>query len=135
MRFIWPPLDKALETRKNKIAAGLAAAEEGEQKLFKARQEAEHLRKEALSEAQQILEQAEKRRVQILEEVRLEAQALQGHILKEGRARIQEETLQARRALEEEVVDLLELTCVQLLGREVKLKDHQHLLNQLGVSV
>ncbi len=39
MRFVWPPLSDALETRRKKIAEGLAAAERGqnEQRLAEER--------------------------------------------------------------------------------------------------
>ena len=33
MRFVWPPITKALEERQNKIAEGLAAAERGHKEL------------------------------------------------------------------------------------------------------
>ena len=33
MKFIWPPLIRAMEDRQQKIAAGLAAAERGQKEL------------------------------------------------------------------------------------------------------
>ncbi|MFM8453552.1 MAG: F0F1 ATP synthase subunit B [Gammaproteobacteria bacterium] len=133
MRFVWPPLNIALEARKEKIATGLAAAEEGEQKLIQARHEAEKLRHDAQIQAHQILEQAEKRKLQILEQARVHAQTLHENILKDGRLRIKEETQQAKQHLESQLIELLGSTCLKLLGREIKVQDHKALLGQFGV--
>ncbi|HZX79541.1 MAG TPA: F0F1 ATP synthase subunit B, partial [Lysobacter sp.] len=36
MKFIWPPLNKAIEERQQKIAEGLAAAEQSQKNLAQA---------------------------------------------------------------------------------------------------
>ena len=39
MKFIWPPLNRAIEERQKKIADGLAAADRGEHALEEAKKE------------------------------------------------------------------------------------------------
>ena len=41
MKFVWPPISKALEERKQKIAEGLSAADRAERDLVLARQQAQ----------------------------------------------------------------------------------------------
>src|SRR3989338_9394725 len=58
MKYIWPPVIKAMEERQKKIAEGLAAAERGKHELELAhRKVAEQLR-DAKTQAAEILEQA-----------------------------------------------------------------------------
>lgn len=43
MKFVWPPIVKALDERANKIAEGLSAAERGKADLEKAEKKAEEV--------------------------------------------------------------------------------------------
>ena len=49
MKFVWPPIVKAMQDRQDKIAAGLAAAEQGEQALQVATQQIANQMQEAKS--------------------------------------------------------------------------------------
>ena len=59
MKFVWPPILKALEERKAKIADGLAAAERGVHEQALAQQRATEVLKEAKQQAAKIIGQAE----------------------------------------------------------------------------
>ena len=70
MKFVWPPLMKALDDRAKKIADGLEAAEQGKQALdASSRQAADEVDK-ARNRAAEIISQAEKRSVQMIEEAK-----------------------------------------------------------------
>src|SRR5258706_11051750 len=61
VKFVWPPLMKAIEQRQRQIAEGLAAAERGKQDLeLAAKRAAEELQR-ARIQAGEIISQAEKR--------------------------------------------------------------------------
>src|SRR5205807_10357115 len=60
MKWIWPLILGAMEERSRKIAAGLAAAEEGEKELSEARSKAETIVREARERARHIIEQAQR---------------------------------------------------------------------------
>src|SRR5690606_41630563 len=66
MKFIWPPLNAAIEERQKKIAEGLAAAERSQQDLAQAQQSADAALREARVKANEIIEQAHQRGNQIV---------------------------------------------------------------------
>ena len=70
MKYVWPPLQKAMADRQAQIAEGLAAAERGkhEQELA-AKRSADALR-EAKEKSAEFVAQAEKRAQQIVEEAK-----------------------------------------------------------------
>jgi F-type H+-transporting ATPase subunit b len=70
VKFVWPPLLKAIETRQKEIADGLAAAQEGRSALEVAAKKSEAALTEAKQKASEIIGQAEKRASQIIEEAK-----------------------------------------------------------------
>src|SRR5258706_8446801 len=75
VKFIWPPLMKAIEQRQKQIAEGLAAAERGKQDLeLAAKRSAEELQR-ARAQAGEIISQAEKRRAAVVAKNKTAAQA------------------------------------------------------------
>ena len=61
MKFIWPPLIKALDERRKKIADGLAAADRGNRSLDDAQKKIAQLDAEARARAQALMAETEKR--------------------------------------------------------------------------
>src|SRR2546421_1567569 len=70
VKFVWPHMLRAIETRQKTIADGLAAAEQGRRSLELSSREAESAIKEARSRAAEIVSQAEKRATQLIDEGR-----------------------------------------------------------------
>jgi F-type H+-transporting ATPase subunit b len=70
MKFIWPPLIKALDERRKKIADGLAAADRGKHELELAAKRASETLHESKQKAAEIIAQAEKRAAQIVDEAK-----------------------------------------------------------------
>jgi len=83
MKFVWPPIMKAMQERAQRIADGLAAADEGRRKFT----QAEQLFQEKLTEGKQqsavILAQAHKRGDEMIEEAKSTARVEGGHLLLE----------------------------------------------------
>src|SRR5262245_52855491 len=73
IKFVWPPLLRAIETRQKTIADGLAAAEQGRKSLETSSRQAEQAVQDARGRAADILAQAEKRAAQIVDEARSNA--------------------------------------------------------------
>ena len=61
MKYIWPPLIRAIDDRRKKIADGLAAAERGYKELQSANGEAQIIVNEAREKALKIVDQANRR--------------------------------------------------------------------------
>ena len=70
MKFVWPPLIRALDERAKKIADGLAAAERGTLSLRDAEAKAQHLETEARARGAEILAQAERRALALIDEAK-----------------------------------------------------------------
>ncbi len=131
MRFIWPPIMNALETRRIKIADGLAAGERGHHAQELSRQRAvEHI-KEAKGEASDIILQAQKRASEIIDEAKGDARIEAERIVIGANAEIEQETNRAREQLRQEVVALAIVGAEKVLQREVDKKVHASVLNKL----
>ena len=73
MKFVWPPLAKAMEERQDKIADGLSAAERGRKELELAQHRVKDELKQAKVQSADIIEKANKRAAQLIEEAKEEA--------------------------------------------------------------
>ena len=61
MKFVWPPITKALDERQKRIADGLAAAEKGQKALIEASSRGDESLKAARAQAQDIVAAARDR--------------------------------------------------------------------------
>src|SRR5260221_10398331 len=75
VKFVWPPLLRAIETRQKTIADGLAEAERGRSSLSDAQKQTEVILKDARSRAQEILAVAEKSASLRIEESKSQAKS------------------------------------------------------------
>lgn len=135
MKFIWPPLIAAIETRQRKIAEGLASAEKGEKTLAEAHAAATEIVKEARVQANKIVDQASRRSNELVEEARGTAIAEGQRLISEARQEVGVETSRARQQLSKEVAALAVAGASKLLGREIDAKAHADLLEQLAVEI
>ena len=131
MKYIWPPVMKALEERKKTIADGLAAAERGKREHELSEKKATEIIKEAKGQAQDILANAEKRRAEIVEEAKIEAKDEGERILASARAEIEQEAHRAREALRAQLASLVVAGAGQILNREIDSGAHSKMLDEL----
>ena len=135
MKFVWPPIVKALNDRKTRIAEGLAAADEGLRAKEKAEEEVEERLKEAREQAKDILANAKKQAEGVVEEARNEARSESERILKAARAEIDQQVHQAREELRKQVVTIALDGAQQVLMREVDSKAHSETLEKLAANL
>jgi len=131
MKFIWPPLIKALEERQKKIADGLAAAERGSKSLDDAQRKIAQLEAEARAKAQAIVAETEKRAAAIVEEARVQAKAEGERLVAAARQEAEQEVQRAKGVLRDQVATLAVAGAEQILRREVNAQVHADLLSQL----
>ncbi|MGD8380249.1 MAG: F0F1 ATP synthase subunit B [Gammaproteobacteria bacterium] len=132
MKFVWPPLMKAMQERQEKIADGLAAAERGTRDLELAQERAAELLKEAREQAAEVLNQANRRSAQILDEAKSDARAEGERLVAAARAQIDQEISRARETLREEVAKIAVSGASRILEREIDAKAHAEMLDQLA---
>ena len=113
MKFVWPPLMKALDERAQKIAEGLAAADRGKAEMAA----------------------AEKRSQGIVEDAKKQATEEAARIVAAARADAEAQSGKARDALRAEVATLAVKGAEQILKREINAAAHADLLNQLKAEL
>ena len=135
MKFVWPPIMSALETRKKLIADGLAAADRGKHELELAAKKAGDNMREAKATAAEVIVQAEKRAAQMVEEAKTAAREEGERQLAAAQANIAQETNRARESLREQVAALAMAGAEKILRREVNAQTHADLLGQLKAEL
>jgi F-type H+-transporting ATPase subunit b len=135
MRFIWPPLLRAIETRQKTIADGLAEAERGRSSLADAQKQTEQILREARSRAQELVAAAEKSAHERIEESKSAAKAEGERIVAAARAQIEQEVQAARQQLREQVAALAVTGAERILQREVDARAHAQMLDQLKAQI
>ena len=135
MKFVWPPLLRAIEGRQKQIAEGLAAAERGKQDLAQAEKRAAEELQRARAQAGEILTQAEKRGVAMVEEAKAAAKAEAERVVASAKAEIEQEVFRAREALRAQVSVLAVTGAEKILKREVDAKAHAQLLSGLEAEL
>ena len=131
VKFVWPHMLRAIETRQKTIADGLAAAEQGRRALETSSRQAEQTIQEARSRAAEILAQAEKRSAQMIDEARGAAKEEAGREKAAAKAEIDQERTRAREQLRDQVASLAVAGAEKILRREVDAKAHAQLLDDI----
>lgn len=135
MKFIWPPLIKALEERQKKIADGLAAAERGEHELELAQRKASEQLREAKLQAAKIIEQADKRGAQIVEQAKDQAKQEADRLLAMAREEAKQEKTRARDALTSEIAKIAVIGAEKILGHHIDAAANNNMISQLIAEV
>lgn len=135
MKFIWPPLNAAIESRQKTIADGLAAAERARQELKDADSRvADEIRK-AREEATQIVERANQQYNQIVDKAKVDAVAEGARQKAIAQAEIDSLSHQAREVLRQQVATLAVSGAEKILKREIDQARHRDLLDALAKEI
>jgi F-type H+-transporting ATPase subunit b len=135
VKFVWPPLLKAIETRQKEIADGLAAAQEGKSALENASKKSEATLNEAKQKASEIIAQAEKRANEIVEEAKGTAKSEGERIIESARSEIEQEVNRAKEGLRAQVSVLAISGAEKILRKEIDAKTHTAILTQLAAEL
>ena len=135
MKFIWPPLLKAMDERRARVAEGLAASDLAEKELEAAKLSAGEQILEARDKAGEIVEQANQRHAQILDQAKDDAGSERQRQVTAAEADIALATNQAREELRASVASLAVLGASKILEREVDADTHRELLDKLITEI
>ena len=135
MKFVWPPITKALDDRARKIADGLAAADKAKAELSNANKRVEEQLAQTRDEATRRLADAEKRAQAIIEEAKKKADEEGAKIIANAKAEAEQQVISAREALREDVAALAVKGAEQILRREVNAGVHAELLGRLKTEL
>lgn len=135
MKFVWPPIMKALDERAAKIAEGLAAADRAKTDLQLAERRATEELRKARETANELRSNAEHQAAQIIDEARAEAT----RIVAAARAAAENEAAiaaqRAKEALRDQVAMLAVAGAERILRKEIDASRHAELLEQLKAEL
>ena len=133
--YVWPPLLKAIEERQQKIAEGLAAADNSQRALAQAQEQVNEELRTARTKANEIIDQAHQRANQIVEQARAEAQAEAARQKAMVVAEFEASANRAREDLRKQVSALAVSGAEKLLKREIDANAHHALLDELAAEI
>jgi F-type H+-transporting ATPase subunit b len=135
MKFVWPPITKALDERAQKIADGLAAADKAKSELATANKRVEAELSTSRNETAVRLADAERRGQAIVEEAKAKATEEASKIIAAAQVEAGQQTVKAREALREQVALLAVKGAEQILRKEVNAGVHADLLARLKTEL
>ena len=135
MKFVWPPIMKALDERRSQIADGLAAADKAKADLSHAEKKAGEELRLARESAAEFRSGAERQAAKLIEDARTEGTL----IVKAARDAAQAEAglaaQKAKEALREHVAALAVAGAEKILRKEINAQVHAELLTQLKAEL
>ncbi|WP_192483602.1 MULTISPECIES: F0F1 ATP synthase subunit B [Cysteiniphilum] len=135
MKFVWPPLKKAMDERRAKIADGLASADRAEKELEVAKRKAQELIHEAKAQATKIIEQANMRAMQIDEEAKEAARVDADRIRKAANDEAEAHMIAMKQKLRKEVVGIAVAGAEKLIGKNIDMTTNNHLLEEMAAEL
>ena len=135
MKFVWPPIAKALDERAQKIADGLSAADKAKSELASANKRVEDELAKSRNETAVRLADAERRAQAIVEEAKSKATEEGNKIIAAAKVEAEQQTVKARESLREQVAALAVKGAEQILRKEVNAGVHADLLGRLKTEL
>jgi len=135
VKFIWPPMMKAIEDRQQKIAEGLAAADRSQKDLAQAQDKVSEALKDARTKANEIIEQAHARANQIIDQAKNDAVGEANRQKALAEAEIAAAANRAKEDLRKQVSALAVSGAEKLLRREIDANAHKALIDDLAAQL
>ncbi|TBR12449.1 MAG: F0F1 ATP synthase subunit B [Lysobacter sp.] len=135
MKFGWPPIMAAIEERQQKIAEGLAAADNAQKNLAQAQDQANEALKEARIKANEIIELAHQRATQLIDAAKNDAIAEGNRQKALAQSEIDASSNRAKEELRKQVSVLAVSGAEKLLRREIDATTHAALLEELAAQL
>lgn len=130
-RFLFKPALAYLDRRRELIASRMEAARQSEEQAEQLAAQREQELSEAREQARRTLEDARLRAEEIVNDSKGTAKQEGERILAEARRQIEQERKQMMEELRRSYAEIAVLGASRVLNREVKLQDHERLLNEL----
>jgi F-type H+-transporting ATPase subunit b len=135
MKFVWPPIIKAMAERQQKIADGLAAAERGVHELELAHHKAADRLRDAKIQAAEIIDKANKRAGQIIEEAKQQARTEGKRLLVIAQSEIAQEMQQAKQILREQLAGAVIAGVEKILERTIDASANNEIFEKLADEI
>lgn len=130
VKYVWPPILKAMQERQEKIAAGLAAAERSEKLMESARCKASNYLRTNKAKITTMLANANQQANQIIDASKITAQAESDKIIAKARLDIEQEQRKAQQELQQHTAKLVIAATEKLLLQKLDANTQQKLIDQ-----
>jgi F-type H+-transporting ATPase subunit b len=134
-KFVYPPLIKSLDDRQAKIEAGLRAAEKSEAEAEKAELRVKKLLDEARKEAKLIISDSRLQASELLSSAEKQARIQEERILAEAMTRIDNEIIEAKKNLKNEMVDLVTVALKKITSSALTKNIDKEIINESLESI
>ena len=135
MRFVWPPIIRAIDERTNKIASGLEYADKTKNEFKNAELKIQQDLKKVQQEINFKLQQSEKKAVEIVEEAKLLATKEAASIIESAKKEAAGEMVKIKNQLRRDVSILVIQGTEEILKREVDKTTHNEILKRLEADL
>lgn len=135
MKYVWPPITKALHDRETTIAAGLEAAERSKRELELAQHKALALIREAKQEAAALIENAHKRAASLIDAAKDDARQETKRILAQAQDEIMREVSQVKEALRKQLAELAVAGAEKIIKRNLDGSVQEGLLDEFVAEI
>ena len=135
MKFGWPNIIAAIEERQQKIADGLAAADNAQKNLAQAEEKVNEELKIARTKANEIIDQAHQRANQIVDQAKNDTVAEANRQKALAEADIAAAANRAKEDLRKQVSALAVSGAEKLLKREIDANAHKALIDELAAQL
>lgn len=135
MKFVWPPIINAIETRQSQIANALASAEAAKKEQADTQALAQEEIAKAKIQAQEIVDAANKRRNEVLDEMKAEAEELKAKIIAQGYAEIDAERKRVQEELRLKVAALAVAGAEKIVGRTIDEAANNDIIDKLVAEI
>lgn len=135
MRFVWPPIIKAIEERTNKIASGLEYADKTQNEFKNAEVKIQEDLKKAHHEIKAKIQESDKRAVEIIEQAKVAATKEASLIIESAKREAETEIVKLRDQLRKDVSVLALYGAEQILKKEINQNMHNDILRRLEAEL
>ena len=129
-RFLYKPILKVLETRKQKIEASLKNAEEIEKRLLETEEESNKMLAKTSLEIQKMMDEAKKERAMHLEETKVLAGKMHDDIIQKASEEAKVNAVKLEQAVMAKVADIVALGMEKVTGKIINKKEQKVLIEK-----
>lgn len=135
MKYVWPPITKAMEERKKTIADGLAAAQRGQHELELARHKALEILRDAKLEAAEVIDKASKRVTLMIEDGKEASRQEALRMIELGKSEIDRELKKAKLVLKERVASIALEGAERILSKNIDKAVNSEIIDKLITEI
>ena len=129
-KFLYKPILKILDERKERIEDSLKNAQEIEKRLAETEAQAEKILAKALAEGEKILDQTHEAATQILEEVNKEAEKILLKATDDGKKIVELQKEMLMNQVRENAASLVALVLEKITGKKITKEDQRRLIEK-----